>query len=70
MLLGAGAVAWLTVTDRACRGVAGLSVVSREEGDGDTSTKVWVGLRKRMVPLGTVAVAALMGTGTWSPQIG
>lgn len=68
MLLGVGAVTVvLTVTDRACRWV---SVVGREEGVGDTSTRVWPGLRKRTAPLGTVAAAALMGTGTWRPAIG
>lgn len=60
----------LTVTDRACRGVAEVSVVGREEGVGDKSTRVWAGLRKRTVPLGTVAAAALMGTGIWRPEIG
>lgn len=70
MLLEMGAVTVvLTVTDRACRGVVVWSVVGREEGVGDTSTKVWAGLRKRTVPLGTVAAAALMGTGTWRPEI-
>lgn len=60
----------LAVTDRACRGVAGVSVMGREDGVGETKTKVWAGLRKRTVPLGTVAAAALMGTGTWRPEIG
>lgn len=71
MLLGAGTVTVvLTVTDRACRGVVGASVVDREEGVGDTSTSVWAGLRKRTVPLGIVVAAALMGTGTWRPEFG
>lgn len=41
MLFGTGAVTVvLTVTDRACSGVVGVSVVGREEGVGDTSTRV------------------------------
>ena len=60
----------LTVTESACRGVVGASVVDREEGLGDTSTSVWAGLRRRTVPLGIVAAAALMGTGTWRPEFG
>lgn len=60
----------LTVTDRACSAVAGVSAVGREEGVGDTSTRVWAGLRKRTVPLGTAAAAALIGTGTWRPETG
>lgn len=58
----------LTVTDRACREVEGASVVDREEGVGDTSTSVWAGLRKRTVPLGIEAAAALMGMGTWRAE--
>lgn len=60
----------LTVTDRACRGVEGASLVDKEEGDGDTSTRVWAGLRKRTAPLGIVVAAALMGMGTWRPEFG
>ena len=54
-------------TDRASKGAAGGSAVGSEEGVGDASTRVWDALRSRIVPLGTVAAAALMGTGTWRP---
>lgn len=60
----------LTVTDSACKGVVGASMVDREVGVGDTSTSVWAGLRKRTVPFGIVVAAALMGTGTWRPEFG
>lgn len=59
-----------TATDRAWRVVvAGGSAVGRVEGVGDTSTRVWFGLRKSTVPLGKAAAAALMGKGTWRPEM-
>uniref|UniRef100_A0AAV2MAN1 Uncharacterized protein n=1 Tax=Knipowitschia caucasica TaxID=637954 RepID=A0AAV2MAN1_KNICA len=66
VLFAEGATVVLTVTDRACKGAAGVSV----EGEADTSTRVCAGLRRITVPLVTPPVAAFMGTGTWRPEMG